>query len=273
VVRETALPTLSDFTGALAGRLDLYLVGLFLGEAPAGIYGMAWQVRTPIRQVRQSFDSLLTPIISRTLSLAGTVRTGQATASATRLILAIQLPLLVALFIAGAPLLAWIGPEFAAGYWAMLMLAAAEAIQGAYGVSDLILLYRRPQMILWITGVGVLVNIAAGWPLILTFGVTGAAFSALLAAVASALVRRYFLRSGFGIKVSWRHGAAPLAAAAAGLAVSLPLMALPAGAPVQLAFALAAGLATYAAVLKATLHLTRESLSMTHFVIERADAD
>ncbi|MCA1658528.1 MAG: hypothetical protein LC627_04435, partial [Verrucomicrobiaceae bacterium] len=28
-VRETTLPTLSDFTNALAGRLDLYLVGLF----------------------------------------------------------------------------------------------------------------------------------------------------------------------------------------------------------------------------------------------------
>ena len=59
--RQTALPTLSDFTSALAGRLDLYLVGLFLGESPAGIYGMARQVRTPIRQVRQSFDGLLTP--------------------------------------------------------------------------------------------------------------------------------------------------------------------------------------------------------------------
>ena len=73
VVRETALPTLSDFTNALAGRLDLYLVGLLLGESPAGIYGMARQVRTPIRQVRQSFDGLLTPIVSRTLSLAGPV--------------------------------------------------------------------------------------------------------------------------------------------------------------------------------------------------------
>ena len=72
--RETALPTLSDFTNALAGRLDLYLVGLLLGEAPAGIYGMARQVRTPIRQVRQSFDGLLTPIVSRTLSIAGPVR-------------------------------------------------------------------------------------------------------------------------------------------------------------------------------------------------------
>src|ERR1700704_3970640 len=66
-VRETAVPTLSDFTNALAGRLDLYLVGAFLGDSAAGIYGMARQLRTPIRQVRHSFESLLTPIVSKTL--------------------------------------------------------------------------------------------------------------------------------------------------------------------------------------------------------------
>jgi O-antigen/teichoic acid export membrane protein len=181
VTKETALPTLSDFTNALAGRLDLYLVGLFLGESPAGIYGMARQVRTPIRQVRQSFDGLLTPIVSRTLSLAGPVRTGQATASATRLILAIQLPLLVGLVAIGRPLLHWIGPEFAAGYLAMLLLAAAETIQGAWGVSDLILLYRRPAYILWLTAIGAAVNVAACVALVPRFGVEGAAAAALIA--------------------------------------------------------------------------------------------
>jgi O-antigen/teichoic acid export membrane protein len=272
VVRETSLPTLSDFTNALAGRLDLYLVGLFLGEAPAGIYGMARQVRTPIRQVRQSFDSLLTPIVSRTLSLAGAVQTGQATASATRLILAIQLPLLVILFVVGAPLLHWIGPEFAAGYWALLMLCAAESIQGAYGVSDLIFLYRRPQIVLAITGTGILVNLAAGWPMILLWGVTGAALAALLASVATALVRRYFLRADFGIAVPWRHGAAPVAAAAAALAIAYGSMQLPAGDLIRVGAALAAGLGAYALVLKVMLQLTRETLAMTHFVIERGQA-
>ena len=224
IVRETALPTLSDFTNALAGRLDLYLVGLFLGESPAGIYGMARQIRTPIRQVRQSFDSLLTPIVSKTLTLAGPIQTGQATASAARLILAIQLPVLVALFILGEPLLHWIGPEFAAGYWAMLMLGAAEGIQGAYGVSDLIFLYRRPYLILWITAIGAAVNFAVAWPLIARYSLTGAAFAALLGTAAAALARRALLRSSFGIAVPLRHGAAPLFAAATSLAAALILI-------------------------------------------------
>jgi O-antigen/teichoic acid export membrane protein len=272
IVRETALPTLSDFTNALAGRLDLYLVGLFLGESPAGIYGMARQIRTPIRQVRQSFDSLLTPIVSKTLTLAGPVQTGQATASAARLILAIQLPVLVALFVLGAPLLHWIGPEFAAGYWAMLMLGAAEGIQGAYGVSDLIFFDRRPHLILWITAAGAVVNLVAAWPLIALDGVTGAALAALLGTAAAALTRRGLLRSSFGIAVPLRHSAAPLLAAAASLA-ALASMRLPLADPIRLVGALIAGLAIYWAVLRVALRVTGESLALTHFVSHASNAE
>lgn len=48
ILRESAVPTLSDCAAGLFARLDLYLVGLFLGEAPAGVYNVARQVRTPI---------------------------------------------------------------------------------------------------------------------------------------------------------------------------------------------------------------------------------
>jgi O-antigen/teichoic acid export membrane protein len=266
MVRETALPTFSDFTNALAGRLDLYLVGLLLGESPAGIYGMARQVRTPIRQVRQSFDGLLTPIVSRTLSLAGPAQTGQATASATRLILAIQLPMLIGLVAIGRPLLAWIGPEFAAGYLAMLLLAAAECIQGAYGVSDLILLYRRPAYILWLTAIGAAVNIVAGLALIRAYGVEGAAAAALIAYVAANLARRFFLARGFAIHVPLAYASAPLLAGAAGLAVALAL----AGNP---GLAFVAGLAAYAVTLGTALRLGGASLAMTHFVIDAQAED
>jgi O-antigen/teichoic acid export membrane protein len=273
VIRETALPTLSDFTNALAGRLDLYLVGLFLGESAAGIYGMARQIRTPIRQVRQSFDSLLTPIVSKTLTLAGLIETGKATASATRLILAIQLPVLVALFILGGPLLHLIGPAFAAGYWPMLMLGAAESIQGAYGVSDLIFLYRRPQLILWLTAAGASVNFAAAWLLIAFYGVTGAALAALLGTLAAAFTRRWLLRSNFGIAVPLYHSAAPILAAVASVAVALPLMTLPLAAPIRLAVALIVGLAIYWTVLRMVLRLTGESLALTHFVTHAAPVE
>lgn len=265
IARETALPTLSDFANALAGRLDLYLVGFFLGESPAGVYGMARQIRTPIRQIRQSFDSLLTPIVSKTLNFAGPIETGRATASAARLILAIQLPVLIALFAVGGPLLHLIRPEFVAGYWAMLILGAAEAIQGAYGVSDLIFLYRRPQLILWVTATGAAANVAGAWALIRLYGLNGAALAALLGTAAAAFTRRQLLRSRFQIAVPLRYSAAPIFAAVVSLAAAIGLMKLPFSDPFHLC-AMVASLAVYWAALRLAVRLTGESLTLSHFV-------
>jgi O-antigen/teichoic acid export membrane protein len=269
IVRQTALPALSDFVGALAGRLDLYLVALLLGESPAGVYGMAQQVRTPIRQVRQSFDGLLTPIVSRTLAHGGAARTGRATASASRLILAIQLPALAALAVLGVPLLALIGPEFVAGYYAMLLLGTAETVQGAFGVGDLILLFRRAQRVILVTLTSVAVTLIAGPPLIGWLGPAGAALAVLIAAVSAAIVRRTILRREFGVDVPLLHAAVALPAAAANLGVALTILALPIeGAALRAALAALAGLAVYLALLKLMLRARGESLALTHFTVE-----
>ncbi len=266
LLRDSALPTLSDVASALFTRLDLYLVGLILGEGPTGIYNVARQVRTPIRQVRQSFDGLLTPIVARTLAVRGPVETGKAVASASRLILAIQLPILVALAAIGLPLLGWFGPEFAAGYWALLLLAAAETIQGAFGVSDLIFLYRQPAVVLRITMVTTIVNLAAGLALIPWLGVDGAALAVLAAMIAGAVIRRIALRSRFGILIPLRYSAGPVVAAAlAALAVLLTIRAAPASEQVTVGVALAAGLLVYAAALRLWLLAMRDSLALAHF--------
>lgn len=269
IARQTAWPTLSDFIGALAGRLDLYLVGIFLGEAPAGIYGMAQQLRTPIRQVRQSFDGLLTPIVSKTLAHGGPAQTGRATASAARLILAIQLPALVALAIFGTPLLALIGPEFVAGYWAMLLLAASETVQGAFGVGDLILLFRRAQRVILVTLTSAAVTLVSGTLLIGWLGLTGAAIAALLATTCAAIMRRTILRREFGVEVPLFYAAVALPAAAADLGVALTALALPIeNVGLRVVIAALMGLAAYLVLLKLVLRSRRESLSLTHFVIE-----
>lgn len=83
-VRTLLSPSGSDALTMLAQRIDLFLVGFLLGDAPAGVYGVLRQLRTPILQVRQSFDGILTPLIARTMRTDGDVHTGAATAAATR---------------------------------------------------------------------------------------------------------------------------------------------------------------------------------------------
>ena len=266
ILRACALPTLTDFASALFTRLDLYLVGLMLGQAPAGVYSMARQFRTPIRQVRQSFDGLLTPLVAKTIAADGAQAAGNATASAARLILSIQLAMLVAVIAIGQPLLGWLGHEFAGGYWPLVLLAAAETIQGAFGVSDLILLYRRSALALGVTLVSAVVNLAAGCLLIGPLGATGAALAVLLAMIAGAIVRRQMLRRALGVRVPLHHSLGPTCrrrwrSRRGGVAHVLP----PSLGLAADGIALVAALAVYGGGLWAWLTLTRESLKLEGF--------
>lgn len=267
LVRTSAGATLNDMLNGLFGRVDLYLVGFFLGEVGAGVYGMARQIRTPVRQVRQSFDGLLNPIIARTIATQGPERTGVATAAASRLILAVQLPILIALALIGEPLLASLGPGFVAGYWAMLLLAAAETIQGAFGVSDLIILYHRPLSSLRITSSNIVCNLIAGSLLMGPFGVTGAALSVLIGVMAGAFLRRWTLRRTFGVVVPIHHSAGPLAAALVAVAGALAARGLAAGTPMLLGqgIALLVGLLGYVAGLRIWMAAAREDWSLGEF--------
>lgn len=270
LLKLSSAATLNDLLNGLFGRIDLYLVGIFLGEAGAGIYGMARQIRTPVRQVRQSFDGLLNPIIARTLTVKGAAETGIATASAARFILALQLPIVIALMFAGKPLLAAFGPEYVAGYWALLLLATAEMVQGAFGVSDLIILYNKPLGQIRITASNIAINAVTGWLLIGPLGVTGAAFSVLAGVLGGALIRRRALRTHFGVRVPIYYSAGPVVAAALALAAGWAVQeVLQAAAPVVgVVAAVVGGCGIYAAALKLWLSMSGETLSMTNFAAE-----
>jgi O-antigen/teichoic acid export membrane protein len=255
--RGSAANTATDFLNALYNRVDLYLVGILLGEAAAGVYGMGRQVVAPLRQIRQSFDGLLIPLAARTLSARGAQASGEALASATRLVLALQLPLLLVLFAAGRPLLAWFGPGFAAAYWAMIALAAAETIQAALSIGDLVFVYLRPRVALWLTLGSVAAGVAAALLLIPRFGIAGAGLSVLIAYALRAAVRSQILRTRFAFDVPRAHHAAPLAAAACGAAVAW----LMGGG----GWALAAALTVYAALLASWLKATGQGLALSGF--------
>jgi O-antigen/teichoic acid export membrane protein len=265
-LRLSGANTATDLMNTLYTRVDLWVVGLMLGEGPAGIYGMARQMAVPIRQVRQSFDGLLIPLVSRTLSARGSRGSGEALASATRLILVIQLPIIVALFAAGRPLLGLFGPGFEAAYWPLLALAAAEAIQAAFSIGDLVFVYLRPQLGLWLTLVSIAIGIVAAVLLVPPLHISGAALSVLAAYSVRAALRSIVLRAHFHLDVPHSHHVGPFVAAALGIAAVLAARASPLRLPFALdPLPLLAGLGLYAVALGAWLALRNQSLSLTGF--------
>jgi O-antigen/teichoic acid export membrane protein len=243
------------------------VVGVLLGEAPAGIYAMARQFRTPIRQTRQAFDSLLTPIVAKTLSADGPAMTANAIASATRMILTIQLAMVLALIVVGQPVLGWFGPEFAAGFVATVVLALAETIQGAFSITDLLLLYLRARLALVVTLVMSVVNVLGAVPLIAAYGIDGAALAVLIAFLSGAVLRRALLRLRFEVETPLLHSGGPLLAgggAACAAVVGHYYLAPGGPLPLQLAL-LVAVLALYAGSILLWQRVTGESLHLVGF--------
>jgi O-antigen/teichoic acid export membrane protein len=272
-LRLAGANTATDFLNALYTRVDLWVVGLLLGPGYAGVYGMAKQISVPIRQVRQSFDGLLIPLVARTLSTRGSRGSGDALASATRLILVIQLPIIVGLFAAGRPLLHFLGKDFEAAYWPMLALAAAEAIQAAFSIGDLVFVYLRPKLGLWLTLTSIAIGVVAALLLVPPLGISGAALSVLAAYSVRAIMRSVVLRAHFHLDVPHSHHAGPFIAAALGVAAALAARTTPFSVRLPLdPLPLLAGLGLYAAALAAWLSLRHQSLSLRGFTAEAEQA-
>jgi hypothetical protein len=196
--------------------------------------------------------------------------TATAIASATRLILAIQLALVVALLAVGEPVLRWFGPEFTAGHAATVILALAETIQGAFSITDLLLLYMRAGLALLVTLAMIFVNMLTSLPLIAAYGNGGAALSVLIAFIAGALLRRFLLRARFDVSTPLLHSAGPLLAGAAAAAVAvMGHRYVPAAAPLQHQMALlSAVIAVYAGGIFVWQRATGETLKLTGFRAE-----
>lgn len=258
ILRHSLSNASTDVVNGLYMRADLFLVGLLLGESPAGLYGMARQIAAPLRQVRQSFDGLLIPLVAKSLAARGAGSSSSALASATRLILILQLPYLLAVIVVGRPLLDWLGPGFAAAYPAMAVLAVAETVQSAFSIGDLVFVYLRPGLGLRLTVVTIGIGIAAAFLLIPPLGILGAASSVLIAHAVRAAWRSGLLRARFDFSVGIGHHVVPIAAAAAAAGVGVALRSPP-------LLALAASLAVYTAAILLWAKAGGHRLGLTGF--------
>jgi O-antigen/teichoic acid export membrane protein len=143
----------------------------------------------------------------------------------------------------------------------LIILASAEVLQSALGIGDLVFVYLRPRIGLYLTLISTAVGIATALLLIPHFGITGAAFALFAAYALRTILRSLVLRARFAVPVPHEHLAGPFAAAAvaAGAVLLIPNDLL----------AAAAGLALYAVILLAWLKTSGQSLSLTGFAAER----
>lgn len=202
-------------------RLDIFLLGRFAGADVVGIYYVAQQVATLAGKIRVSFDPILSPM------LASAIEAGKPDEAARHIrqvgfwVLALQLPVVLALALAGEGVLGLFGPEFAIGAIVLALLLSVEVAAAASSIFEMGLVYARPHSNLLVGLSGLVLQGGLSLALIPHFGGSGAAAALLLSIIAVGLVRHYLLAGSLGASILfWRRSVlgAGLAAFAIGYA-------------------------------------------------------
>src|SRR5438876_1042835 len=225
---------------AFISRLDLLMLGYFVGRAPGvtlatvGVYSAVIGTANGLRKVNQAFNPIFAPVV------AGMTATGDheiAAATYARLaqwMLWILLPLVVVLSLAGSTILLIYGSAFSQGGAWLGIVALASAINAFVYLGETVIMVQRPALNLLHSTITCAVAFAGLLWLIPRFGAFGAAVGTLLPYIVQGILRYVTLRWVFHWKDSWSDIRPPLIAAAIALVPTLICRSFLGGIPGQL---------------------------------------
>ncbi len=204
---------------AFISRLDLLMLGYFVGRAPGvtlstiGVYSAVIGTANGLRKVNQAFNPIFAPVV------AGMTATGDhqiASATYARLaqwMLWILLPLVAVLSLAGSTILLIYGPAFWEGGRWLGIVALASATNAFVSLGETVIMVQRPHLNLLHSVITCIVAFAGLLWLIPRFGALGAAVGILLPYIVQGILRYATLRWVFHWKDSWHDISNPLIAA------------------------------------------------------------
>jgi O-antigen/teichoic acid export membrane protein len=226
--------------GALLSRLDLIMLGYFVGRAPGvtlarvGIYSAVVDIASALRKINQAFNPIFAPVVAGMTATGAYERAAATYARLSQWMLWMLLPLITVITLAGDAILSIYGPAFRQGNAWLSVVTLTCAISTFISLSGTVIMVQRPRLNLWYSVITCAV--AAGillW-LIPRFGVSGAAFGILVPNIIQGLLQYAALRIVFGWKDSWRDLSQPVVATIIALVPALASRALLSGIPGQL---------------------------------------
>jgi len=190
LVRYALPSTGRDVLALGVARADLFLVGRFLTTAAAGIYTIVLEIGYLIKDVRQALEPIFAPLVAEQHHRAEVDRLGSTYARATRWALVINLAYLGVAVLAGGALLRLYGAAYVAGWTALAILMAGQVVNGAFGLSEMMLMMiGRPGLMF--ANMALLLALIAGLNVLLIpiWGLTGAAIGTASATVVVAFLQ------------------------------------------------------------------------------------
>jgi O-antigen/teichoic acid export membrane protein len=208
---------------AFISRLDLLMLGYFVGRAPGvtlatvGVYSAVIGTANGLRKVNQAFNPIFAPVVAGMTATGDHEIAAMTYARLAQWMLWILLPLVAVLSLAGSTILLIYGPAFWQGGQWLGIVALASATNAFVSLGETVIMVQRPHLNLLHSLITCAVAFGGLLCLIPRFGAMGAAFGILLPYLVQGILRYATLRWVFHWKDSWSDIRAPLIAA--GIAV------------------------------------------------------
>ncbi|MFC7050733.1 oligosaccharide flippase family protein [Emcibacter nanhaiensis] len=192
----TAIYDLGNF---FLQRVDVFMLSWLTGSTTVGIYGMALQVATTVKKIRQSFDPILEPVLSQSAETDDLKKTVSEMAQVSYWMASIQVIIVVMLFFYGSALMSLFGSEFSAAGIMLSLIILGDAVNGSLGISELLLLYKKPAVNPVIIFVILPLHLGLCYLLTSRYGGEGAALSIFITYVVMNILRIAIVRRLFEI--------------------------------------------------------------------------
>jgi O-antigen/teichoic acid export membrane protein len=220
---------------AFISRLDLIMLGYFVGRAPGvtlatvGVYGAVVGTANGLRKVNQAFNPIFAPVVAGMTAAGDHERAAATYARLAQWMLWILLPLVAVMALAGETILLIYGPAFRQGAAWLGLVALASALNAFVALGETVIMVQRPRLNLLHSSITCAVAAGSLLWFIPRFGAMGAAFGILAAYVVQGILRYVTLRFVFRWKDSWSDIRPPLRAAIIALVPALVCRGLLAG--------------------------------------------
>ncbi len=165
-------------------RTDVIMLGGLRDAAAAGVYAIAAQVAFAVRFGLLAASPAIAGRAAALHASGDTVELRAVLRTAARVILVVAAAGLAFLVLFGRPVLGIFGPEFRAGYDAMLILAVGGTVMMALGPGETLLMMTGHERVAALAGgLAAAANLVLNATLIPPFGITGAAAATAVSGV------------------------------------------------------------------------------------------
>jgi O-antigen/teichoic acid export membrane protein len=171
-------------------RADTLLIGYFATSASAGLYNVALPIAKLLQVVLSSMNRIFMPSISSLYAKGNIERLRFSFQTVARWTLFITLPIYILLIAEGEDILRiTFGEEYVGAYVALIILATGFFVNTASGsFGEVLVAIGRTQVVMWMSFIGLAVNITMNIILIPSFKTAGAAIAACISLIVITII-------------------------------------------------------------------------------------